>query len=139
MWHLAPKVSCIIWMAPYVSEENSFVNVTEKICIQICRRWEKRTKWLKNTRMSWNVSRLTTKNCWRDRCVDFTRILRAAFANAGCRPSLYAAFLFTILCICNREMAIFLEPILKFIVILGLFIWEFIIFEPISGAPISRI
>ncbi len=34
MWHLAPKVSCIIWMAPYVSKENSFVNVTVKFAFK---------------------------------------------------------------------------------------------------------
>jgi len=34
---------------------------------------------------------------------------------------------------------LFLEPILSFTVIVGLFICEFIIFEHIFGVPISRI
>ena len=55
------------------------------------------------------------------------------------QPSLYAVFLSSILRICDPEMVFFLEPILKFMVILGLFICKFIIFESSFGVPISRI
>jgi len=55
------------------------------------------------------------------------------------QPSLYAVFLSVISSICDPEMASFLEPILWFRVILGLFICKFVIFEPIFGVPISRI
>jgi len=48
-------------------------------------------------------------------------------------------FLSAILRICDPEIASFLEPIVWFTVILGLFICEFIIWEPIFGVPISRI
>ncbi len=55
------------------------------------------------------------------------------------RPSLYASFLTAISCICNWEMTVFLELILKFTVILCLFICKFITFEPIFWVSISRI
>ncbi len=55
------------------------------------------------------------------------------------RPLLCVAFLSVILCICGWEMAVSLEPILKFTVILGLFMFKFIICELIFWVPISRI
>jgi len=54
-------------------------------------------------------------------------------------PSLYAVFLSAILHICKWKIGFFLEPILLFMVILSLFICEFITCKPTFIGPISRI
>jgi len=57
--------------------------------------------------------------------------------NNRVQAALVICGLSAILCICDPEMASFLEPILWFTVTLGLFIYKFVIFEPIFGVPIS--
>ncbi len=51
----------------------------------------------------------------------------------------HAVFLAAISLISDWKIAFFLGPILKFMVILGIFICEFIICKPIFGVPLSHI
>jgi hypothetical protein len=71
------------------------------------------------------------------RLYGITKFLVQVFYTAGPR---YIRSFYLLFCICAIENSpFFQEPIPYFIVILDLFIWEFIIYKPHFLVPISRI